>query len=64
MVYYMVAHKVLLIVAGWVIYCWNSTTIDLNCQESLNYLKKSDISSRIKISYNCFLELNLAMSEV
>ena len=35
MVYYMVANIVLLIVAGRVIYYWNSTTIDLNCQESL-----------------------------
>ena len=47
----MLGNIVLLIVAGWVIYCWNSTTIDLYRQESLNYLQKSDISSRIKISY-------------
>ena len=53
-VYYTVANIVLLIVAGWVIYCWNSSTIDLYCQGSagaLNCLQKSIISSRIKISY-------------
>ena len=47
----MVTNMGLLIVAGWVIYCWNSTTIDLYCQESLNHLQKSDISSRIKNAF-------------
>lgn len=38
MVYYMVANIVLLIVAGRVIYCWNSTTIvDARLFEPLNW---------------------------